>query len=59
MSNHRHVVIVEGCNDHCAFCVVPHTRGHERMRAKADILTDVRQAVESGRRGESVSIDLA
>ena len=44
-----YVTIIEGCNDHCAFCVVPHTRGHERMRAKADILADVRQAVDSGR----------
>ena len=45
-----YVTVVEGCNDHCAFCVVPHTRGHERMRAKADILAEARQAVESGRR---------
>ena len=44
------VTIIEGCNDHCAFCVVPYTRGHERMRAKADILADVREAVASGRR---------
>ena len=44
-----YVTIIEGCNDHCAFCVVPYTRGHERMRPKADILADVREAVESGR----------
>jgi tRNA-2-methylthio-N6-dimethylallyladenosine synthase len=29
--------------------VVPYTRGHERMRAKAEILADVRHAVASGR----------
>ena len=29
---------------------MPYTRGHERMRAKADILADVRDAVASGRR---------
>src|SRR4026208_239298 len=45
-----YVTIIEGCNDHCAFCVVPYTRGHERVRAKADILADVRDAVDSGRR---------
>src|SRR5207247_8084572 len=45
-----YVTIIEGCNDHCAFCVVPHTRGHERMRAKADILADVREAADSGHR---------
>ena len=45
-----YVTIIEGCNDHCAFCVVPYTRGHERMRPKADILADVHDAVASGRR---------
>jgi tRNA-2-methylthio-N6-dimethylallyladenosine synthase len=45
-----YVTIIEGCNDHCAFCVVPYTRGHERMRARADILADVREAVDSGRK---------
>jgi tRNA-2-methylthio-N6-dimethylallyladenosine synthase len=45
-----YVTIIEGCNDHCAFCVVPTTRGHERMRARADILADVAEAVASGRR---------
>jgi tRNA-2-methylthio-N6-dimethylallyladenosine synthase len=44
-----YVTIVEGCNDHCAFCVVPYTRGHERMRAKRDILAEVEEAVASGR----------
>ena len=44
-----YVTIIEGCNDHCAFCVVPHTRGHERMRRRADILADVRAAVAAGR----------
>ncbi len=44
------VTIIEGCNDHCSFCVVPYTRGHERMRRKSDILADVRDAVSSGRK---------
>jgi tRNA-2-methylthio-N6-dimethylallyladenosine synthase len=44
-----YVTIIEGCNDFCAFCVVPYTRGHERMRSKAEILADVRDAVASGR----------
>jgi tRNA-2-methylthio-N6-dimethylallyladenosine synthase len=43
------VTIIEGCNDFCAFCVVPYTRGHERMRSKAEILADVRHAVDHGR----------
>ena len=43
-----YVTIIEGCNEFCSFCVVPYTRGHERMRLKADILAEVREAAESG-----------
>jgi tRNA-2-methylthio-N6-dimethylallyladenosine synthase len=45
-----YVTIIEGCNEFCAFCVVPYTRGHERMRPAAHILADVRQAADTGAR---------
>lgn len=43
-----YVTIIEGCNEFCAFCVVPYTRGHERMRPVADILREVEHAAATG-----------
>src|SRR2546426_9128125 len=45
-----YITIIEGCNEFCSFCVVPYTRGHERMRPKADIVAEVHDAAEGGRR---------
>jgi tRNA-2-methylthio-N6-dimethylallyladenosine synthase len=43
-----YVTIIEGCNEFCAFCVVPYTRGKERMRPIAEIVADARLAADTG-----------
>ncbi len=42
------VSVMQGCDMHCSFCIVPTTRGKERSRPIAEILTEVRSLVEQG-----------
>ncbi|MGE3073061.1 MAG: MiaB/RimO family radical SAM methylthiotransferase [Dehalococcoidia bacterium] len=38
----------EGCNDVCAFCIVPRTRGREESRSIERVAEEVNRAVEAG-----------
>ena len=42
------VTISEGCNRNCTYCVVPETRGPERVRSSKNILSEVEELAASG-----------
>jgi tRNA-2-methylthio-N6-dimethylallyladenosine synthase len=42
------VSIMQGCNMHCTFCIVPQTRGEERSRSIREIVTEVQGLVGQG-----------
>ncbi len=42
------VTVSEGCSRQCAFCVVPLTRGAERVRPSSNILAEVEELVAKG-----------
>src|SRR5579875_1461626 len=46
---HRgYITIIEGCDKFCAYCVVPYTRGKERSRTSASVLTEARRMADQG-----------
>lgn len=42
------VTIMQGCNNYCAYCVVPYLRGPEMSRTPADIIDEVKRLLDTG-----------
>jgi tRNA-2-methylthio-N6-dimethylallyladenosine synthase len=43
-----HVIITRGCNNYCAYCIVPYLRGPERHRSPEAVLRDVAHLTARG-----------
>ena len=44
------VNIMQGCDNFCAYCIVPYTRGRQKSRASSAVLEECRTQVERGAR---------
>ncbi|MGE5423579.1 MAG: tRNA (N6-isopentenyl adenosine(37)-C2)-methylthiotransferase MiaB [Ignavibacteriales bacterium] len=42
------VNIMYGCNNYCAYCIVPYVRGQERSREPDQIVAEIQQLVDKG-----------
>ncbi|WP_108831749.1 30S ribosomal protein S12 methylthiotransferase RimO [Aedoeadaptatus coli] len=46
----EYVKISEGCNNRCAYCIIPYLKGNNRSRSMEHILDEVRHLVDKGTR---------
>ncbi|MCF8030153.1 MAG: tRNA (N6-isopentenyl adenosine(37)-C2)-methylthiotransferase MiaB [Desulfohalobiaceae bacterium] len=44
----RFVTIMQGCDNFCAYCIVPFTRGRQRSRDSSEVLRECQELVGSG-----------
>lgn len=42
------VTIMQGCDNFCAYCIVPHVRGRQKSRPAADVLSECREWLARG-----------
>lgn len=46
--HYAYIKIAEGCDNHCAYCIIPALRGKYRSRKMEDVLAEARGLAESG-----------
>lgn len=44
----RFVTVMQGCDNFCSYCIVPHVRGREISRPSRDIIAEIRALVAQG-----------
>jgi len=44
----RFVTVMQGCDNYCSYCIVPHVRGREVSRPSRDIIAEVENLVDQG-----------
>lgn len=42
------VTVIQGCDNYCSYCIVPHVRGSERSRPLEDVVAEVKELVADG-----------
>ena len=43
-----YIKIQDGCDNYCAFCIIPYVRGHVRCKKKADVINEAKALVKNG-----------
>jgi len=47
-SVNRFVTVMQGCDNFCSYCIVPHVRGREISRPSGEIITEVQALIDQG-----------